>query len=385
MTTLISPLTVAALAVLLATAAVGLGAILVRVGSSSTVPADGPIGAAAIRGRRAPAADRRRWPGARLRAAGRRDRGASRSDRPRAMVQPPRVQPRLRRRNPRHPPAPGTVASDERPRAVHGPLAAGLVAFGLGLDDRIDPLVPALQQPLLLTVHVGTAVLAYAVAAVAFVAAAAEIGQARADDRIPFLPSASAARAIGHRAVLVAFPILTVAIVLGSVWANLARRSYWSNDPKELAAAATWLVFGAYLHVAGRRDRWGGLPRGSSSSVSSGSCSRTSVPACSSWASTATPRREPSGTARPDCADAAGCLCLRGVPDGPVDHDLGPGAAMPPDIEDAEGRRDPTVERSSGPRRCRSSTAWRMGSASGTAGSSRRWTSTAASGTQSVA
>lgn len=23
-----------------------------------------------------------------------------------------------------------------------------------------------------------------------------------------------------------------------------------------LAAAATWLVFGAYLHVAGRRDRW---------------------------------------------------------------------------------------------------------------------------------
>jgi ABC-type transport system involved in cytochrome c biogenesis permease subunit len=64
------------------------------------------------------------------------------------------------------------------------------------------------------------------------------------------------ARAVSHRAVLIAFPILTVAIVLGSVWANLAWRSYWSNDPKELAAAATWLVFGGYLHVAGRRDRW---------------------------------------------------------------------------------------------------------------------------------
>ncbi len=50
-----------------------------------------------------------------------------------------------------------------------------------------------------------------------------------------------------------------VAIVLGSIWANLAWRSYWSNDPKELAAAATWLVFGAYLHVAGRRDRWAAL------------------------------------------------------------------------------------------------------------------------------
>lgn len=135
-------------------------------------------------------------------------------------------------------------------------LAAGLVAFSLGLDASVDPLVPALQQPLLLTIHVGAAVLAYAVSGVAFVAAAAEIGQARSSDRIPLLPSAAAARAIGHRAVLVAFPILTIAIALGSVWANLAWRSYWSNDPKELAAAATWLVFGAYLHVAGRRDRW---------------------------------------------------------------------------------------------------------------------------------
>ncbi len=135
-------------------------------------------------------------------------------------------------------------------------VAAGLIGFALGLDDRVDPLVPALQQPLLLTVHVGSAVLAYAVSGVAFIAAAAEIGQVRAGDSIPLLPSAAAARAIGHRAVLIAFPILTIAIVLGSVWANLAWRSYWSNDPKELAAAATWLVFGAYLHVAGRRDRW---------------------------------------------------------------------------------------------------------------------------------
>jgi ABC-type transport system involved in cytochrome c biogenesis permease subunit len=135
-------------------------------------------------------------------------------------------------------------------------LAAGLVAFALRLDASVDPLVPALQQPLLLTIHVGAAVLAYAVSGVAFVAAAAEIGQARGGDRIPLLPSAAAARAIGHRAVLIAFPILTIAIALGSVWANLAWRSYWSNDPKELAAAATWLVFGAYLHVAGRRDRW---------------------------------------------------------------------------------------------------------------------------------
>lgn len=135
-------------------------------------------------------------------------------------------------------------------------LGAALLGVGIALPDRIDPLVPALQQPLLLTVHVGTAVAAYALAGVAFAAAAAEIGQRAAGDRIGLLPSASVARAVGHRAVLLAFPVLTVAIVLGAVWANLAWRAPWSNDPKELAAAATWVVFGAYLHVAGRRDRW---------------------------------------------------------------------------------------------------------------------------------
>ena len=138
-------------------------------------------------------------------------------------------------------------------------LAAGLVGFALSLDDRVDPLVPALQQPFLLTVHVGSAILAYALSGLAFAAAVAELIQRRAGNRAAILPPASVARAVGHRTVLLAFPILTLAIVLGSVWANLAWRSYWSNDPKELAAAATWLVFGAYLHVAGRRDRWASL------------------------------------------------------------------------------------------------------------------------------
>ncbi|HEX2221292.1 MAG TPA: cytochrome c biogenesis protein CcsA [Candidatus Limnocylindria bacterium] len=136
-------------------------------------------------------------------------------------------------------------------------LAAGLVGVALSLDAPVEPLVPALQQPLLLTVHVGSALLAYAISAVAFVAAIGELLARAAGDRVSALPTADACRRAAHHAVLVGFPILTAAIALGSVWANLAWRSYWSNDPKELAAAATWLVYGAYLHAAGRRDRWG--------------------------------------------------------------------------------------------------------------------------------
>jgi len=120
-------------------------------------------------------------------------------------------------------------------------LSAALVGVALGFDARADPLVPALQQPILLTAHVGSAVIAYAVAGVAFIAAAAELGQRAAAERIALLPPADVMRAVGHRAVLIGFPILTLAIVLGSVWANLAWRSYWSNDPKELAAVEGYL------------------------------------------------------------------------------------------------------------------------------------------------
>ena len=135
-------------------------------------------------------------------------------------------------------------------------LAAALIGVSLVQPHDVRPLVPALQAPLLLTVHVGTAMLAYAIGAVAFAAALGQIVQRASGDRIASLPSAAVCAAAAHRAAILAFPVLTAAIVLGSVWANLAWRSYWNNDPKELAAAATWLVYGGYLHVAGRRDRW---------------------------------------------------------------------------------------------------------------------------------
>jgi ABC-type transport system involved in cytochrome c biogenesis permease subunit len=147
-----------------------------------------------------------------------------------------------------------------RPIAGLTPVAALVAAALLGVSllqpDEVRPLVPALQAPLLLTIHVGTAMLAYAIGAVAFAAALGEILQRATGDRLSALPSTAVCRAAAHRAAILAFPILTAAIVLGSVWANLAWRSYWNNDPKELAAAATWLVYGGYLHVAGRRDRW---------------------------------------------------------------------------------------------------------------------------------
>nr|YP_011007625.1 Cytochrome c biogenesis protein [Syringoderma abyssicola]WAM65054.1 Cytochrome c biogenesis protein [Syringoderma abyssicola] len=52
-----------------------------------------------------------------------------------------------------------------------------------------------------------------------------------------------------YRAISLGFPLLTIGIIAGAVWANEAWGSYWSWDPKETWALITWLVFAAYLHV----------------------------------------------------------------------------------------------------------------------------------------
>ena len=54
---------------------------------------------------------------------------------------------------------------------------------------------------------------------------------------------------MGYRAVIIGFPLLTMTVVLGAVWAQIAWGSYWSWDPKETASLLTWLVYGAYLHA----------------------------------------------------------------------------------------------------------------------------------------
>lgn len=52
-----------------------------------------------------------------------------------------------------------------------------------------------------------------------------------------------------YRAIGIGFPLLTVGILSGAVWANEAWGSYWSWDPKETWALVTWLIFAVYLHT----------------------------------------------------------------------------------------------------------------------------------------
>ncbi|NET56562.1 MAG: c-type cytochrome biogenesis protein CcsB [Symploca sp. SIO2E6] len=54
---------------------------------------------------------------------------------------------------------------------------------------------------------------------------------------------------ISYRIIGLGFPLLTIGIIAGAVWANEAWGTYWSWDPKETWALITWLVFAAYLHA----------------------------------------------------------------------------------------------------------------------------------------
>jgi cytochrome c-type biogenesis protein CcsB len=68
----------------------------------------------------------------------------------------------------------------------------------------------------------------------------------RVNERLTLLESIDN---LSYRTISFGFPLLTLGIIAGAVWANEAWGSYWSWDPKETWALITWLVFASYLHA----------------------------------------------------------------------------------------------------------------------------------------
>ncbi len=130
--------------------------------------------------------------------------------------------------------------------AVALPIATAFLIYAYTLPSRPTPLVPALQQSLLLTLHVAVAIIAYGVSAIGFGAALFYLVQL--GKRIQWLPAPAMLDDIGYRSVIIGFPFMTLTLVLGALWADIAWGRYWSWDPKELATLVTWFIYGAYLH-----------------------------------------------------------------------------------------------------------------------------------------
>jgi cytochrome c-type biogenesis protein CcsB len=180
--------------------------------------------------------------------------------------------------------------------AATAPVAMGICAFAaLTLPDEMQnsaPLVPALKSNWLM-MHVSVMMISYstlmvgAVMAITFLIVTAGqqvelqgnslgIGGYRLDSNADLTDGSSATtmptgnvatmtRAtvtlspqrlslaqtldnVSYRIIGLGFPLLTIGIIAGGVWANEAWGSYWSWDPKETWALITWLFFAAYLH-----------------------------------------------------------------------------------------------------------------------------------------
>jgi len=127
------------------------------------------------------------------------------------------------------------------------PVCLGMLAYAATVPSDIDPLVPALQNSLLLTVHVMVAIAAYGAFALSF--AAGSLFLLNRNDRFSWLPRREILDEVGYKGVMFAFPMMALVIILGAVWAQVAWGQYWSWDPKETASLVTWLIYGGYLHA----------------------------------------------------------------------------------------------------------------------------------------
>ena len=73
------------------------------------------------------------------------------------------------------------------------------------------------------------------------------------------LPSLDTLDGLAYKMVAFGFPMLTLGVITGALWAQTAWGKYWEWDPKETSSLITWLVYAAYLHVRmvqGWRGKW---------------------------------------------------------------------------------------------------------------------------------
>lgn len=160
------------------------------------------------------------------------------------------------------------VQRKQRLTSLGGPvmlMAAAAVVSGLMLPQAVNPsLVPALKSPWS-SIHIVSCLLGYATLAVSFVAAVAYLVQERLLKSRRFralqshLPSLDSLDRLTYGMVSLGFPMLTLGVVTGALWAQSAWGNYWSWDPKETWSLITWIVYAVYLHVRivrGWQGKW---------------------------------------------------------------------------------------------------------------------------------
>lgn len=122
------------------------------------------------------------------------------------------------------------------------------------LPRKIEPLSPVLQS-YWLGVHTVLAFLGDAAFALAFGIGIMYLIQEHyvkskhLGGLFQRLPSLQILDEINYKLITIGFPLLTLAIITGALWAESAWGSYWRWDPKEVWSLITWFIYALVLHV----------------------------------------------------------------------------------------------------------------------------------------
>jgi cytochrome c-type biogenesis protein CcsB len=135
-------------------------------------------------------------------------------------------------------------------------LIGVIVLFPAGFVFSAEPMqLPPALQSWLFGPHVLVYMLSYILMTKAAVQASLQLAGSEAWHGLPARDDTSTARmAVLHsedatyRMICAGFPLLTLGLVLGSIWGQNAWGDWWGWDPKELWSLASWLVYVGYFH-----------------------------------------------------------------------------------------------------------------------------------------
>ncbi len=133
------------------------------------------------------------------------------------------------------------------------PLAVVFMLLSSAIPSRVIP-TSQLFKSVWLTLHVATMFLGNAIFALAFCAGIMYLLQERQIKTKSFgllyrrLPSLEVLDSLNYVCLTFGFPLITIGLISGFVYAGAVWRSFWHWDPKEILSVVTWLIYAVLLH-----------------------------------------------------------------------------------------------------------------------------------------
>jgi cytochrome c-type biogenesis protein CcsB len=133
------------------------------------------------------------------------------------------------------------------------PMALILMLFAFALPKEILPLAPVLNSfwhPFhVIFAFLGNAILALTFCfGVMYLIQEHQLKAKKMGAIAKRLPSLNLLDDLSYLSLKFGFPLLTLGIITGAVWAEYAWGRYWNWDPKETWSLITWLLYAALLH-----------------------------------------------------------------------------------------------------------------------------------------